>query len=407
MATIGRRARRATDIWPGFVDALATLLMVIIFVLMVFMLAQFYLGQALSGRDQALNRLSRQINELSELLSLERQANADLRLNVAQLSAELQASTAERERLSRLASENEDLASQLATVGATAQAAGERAAKLGAELEDAYKAVAADRETIEVQLRELALLRNDIAALKALRAELEAQVAKLGSKVGEQDKELASERKLSEEARAHAALLNQQLEALRTELARLAAALDASEGVSKEQKIQIEDLGRRLNQALASKVEELSRYRSEFFGRLRQVLGNRPGIRVEGDRFVFQSELLFATGSADLGENGQQQLAQLAKTLLDLSKQFPKDLNWVLRVDGHTDKVPIYNVRFPSNWELSTARAISVVRFLIAQGLPPERLAAAGFGEYQPLDRGDSEEALRRNRRIELRLDQR
>lgn len=407
MATIGRRARRATDIWPGFVDALATLLMVIIFVLMVFMLAQFYLGQALSGRDQALNRLSRQINELSELLSLERQANADLRLNVAQLSAELQASTAERERLSGLASENEDLASQLATVSATAQSAGERAAKLGAELEDAYKAVAADRETIEVQLRELALLRNDIAALKALRAELEAQVAKLGSKVGEQDKELASERKLSEEARAHAALLNQQLEALRAELARLAAALDASEGVSKEQKIQIEDLGRRLNQALASKVEELSRYRSEFFGRLRQVLGNRPGIRVEGDRFVFQSELLFATGSADLGENGQQQLAQLAKTLLDLSKQFPKDLNWVLRVDGHTDKVPIYNVRFPSNWELSTARAISVVRFLIAQGLPPERLAAAGFGEYQPLERGDSEEALRRNRRIELRLDQR
>lgn len=407
MAAIGRRARRATDIWPGFVDALATLLMVIIFVLMVFMLAQFYLGQALSGQEQALSRLGRQINELSELLSLERSANADLRLNVAQLSAELQASTAERERLSGQASENEDAAARLSAMTAQAKEAGDRAARIGADLEEAYKVIGADRETIQMQLRDLALLRNDIAALKALREQLEAEVAKLGGKVGDQDKQLASERKLSEEARAQAALLNQQMDALRRELARLSAALDASSNLTEEQKVEITDLGRRLNQALASKVEELSRYRSEFFGRLRQVLGNRPGIRIEGDRFVFQSELLFATGSADLAEGGQQQLAKLAKTLLELSRQFPEGLNWVLRVDGHTDKVPIYNVRFPSNWELSTARAISVVRFLIAQGIPPDRLAAAGFGEFQPLDRGDGEEALRKNRRIELRLDQR
>lgn len=407
MAGIGRRARRGYEIWPGFVDALATLLLVIIFVLLVFVVAQFYLSQALSGRDEALHRLGRQIEELGELLSLERQANADLRLNVAQLSAELQTSTAARERLAEKVAGNEDLARRLAATMAKAEAAGNQADKVQSELTDALKTISADRQTIEVQLRDLALLRHDIEALKALRSELEAKVADIGGKLGEREGQLADERKLSEEARAHAALLSQKLDAVREELARLNAALEASEDVVRQQKIEIVSLGSRLNQALANKVEELTRARSEFFGRLRKLLGDKPGIRVEGDRFVFQSELLFPTGSADIGATGQEQLGQLGKTLLEIAKEIPKDINWVLRVDGHTDRIPIYNLRFPSNWELSTARAISVVKFLTSRGFPPERLAAAGFGEFQPLDGGGTEEALRRNRRIELRLDQR
>lgn len=408
MPALSRRHRRGhADIWPGFVDALSTLLMVVIFVLMVFMLSQFYMGQALSGRNEALERLNRQVNELADLLALERNANADLRSSVAQLSAELQGSLAERERLAAQAANIEDLTARLAQMSSSAQSAGSQAEKLAKELEDAYKSISADRERIQVQLRDLALLRQEVAALKALRGELEHKVAELGGRLGETQKELSENSRMSDAARAHAALLNQQLEALRNELSRLAAALEASEKLTDEQKAQIANLGQRLNQALASKVEELSRYRSEFFGKLRQVLGGRPGIRVEGDRFVFQSELLFPSGSADLGPEGQIQLAQLAATLRRLMQEIPPEVNWVLRIDGHTDRVPIYSVRFPSNWELSTARATSVVKFLMAQGIPPERLAAAGFGEFNPLDQGETPEAKAKNRRIEIRLDQR
>ena len=215
------------------------------------------------------------------------------------------------------------------------------------------------------------------------------------------------ERELSNTAQAQVALLNQNVKALREQIARLADALGASEKKAKEQKVQIANLGQKLNAALAGKVTELTRYRSEFFGRLRSLLGRQRGIQVVGDRFVFQSEVLFQTGSADLGEAGRAQLGGLAETLLDIAKKIPPDLKWILRVDGHTDKVPISTGRFPSNWELSTARAISVVKFLIGQGIPPTNMAATGFGEHQPLDQRDDEIAHRRNRRIELKLTQR
>ncbi len=353
------------NIWPGFVDALASLLLVIIFVLLAFVLTQFFLGQVLSGRDQTISKLSRQLNELTDLLDIERRSNAELKVNIGKLTEQLQASTAERDKWQAQANEN-----------------------------------AADHQRV-------ALLQNDVEALKALKAELEKKIAELGAQAGEAQGQLAQEQKLSEEARAQAALLNQQLDAMRQQLANITAALEASENLSAEQKVQIADLGKRLNAALASKVQELARYRSEFFGRLRKILGDRPGIRIEGDRFVFQSELLFASGSAELGANGQLQLSQLAQSLLELAKQIPPDINWILRVDGHTDKIPIKSGRFPSNWELSTARALSVVKFLASQGIPQDRLAAAGFGEFQPVDKGDDPAALARNRRIEIRLDQR
>ena len=411
MTAIARSRQRDTNIWPGFVDALATLLMVIIFLLMIFVLAQFFLGQALSGRDQALVKLQSQVSELAELLSLERRNADDLRNNIAQLSGELQISVALRDdmktTISRLRLQGKETEQKLATVLATAEAG---------------------KTKISAQLEELNSLAQDVTALRALREELEAKIAAMAekleqsgktllaekeisksarAKLKQSGKTLLAEREISKSARAKLALLNQQMAALRQTLAKISQALEVSEKLAADQKIQVSSLGQRLNAALASKVHELSRYRSEFFGRLRELLGGKKGVRIVGDRFVFQSEVLFAKGSADMGEAGKKRLLQLAQTLREISKDIPPDIDWVLRVDGHTDKDPIHTSRFPSNWELSSARAISVVQFLVSQNLPPNRFAAAGFGEFQPLEKRDDEIAKRRNRRIELKLTQR
>ena len=410
-ATASSRQRHQVNFWPGFVDVLSTLLMVVIFLLMVFVIAQFFLSEALSGRDAALERLNRQIAELSEMLSLERSASAELRVNVAELSAELQTSIAARDDLSRrltvIIGERDALAADLAEASARLAVIDETGAAVQAKLDEAYSVIEAERaklteayQTIEADREKIEALLTDIAALESLRDELSAKLL-----AG--DQQVAAEQQISQEAQRRVEILNAQLIALRQQLARLAAALDASEAQSREQEIQVADLGRRLNAALASRVEELARYRSEFFGRLRQVLGSREDIQIVGDRFVFQSEVLFETGSAELGEPGRQQLARLAETLLQIAATIPDDIDWVLRVDGHTDKRPIATPEFRSNWELSTARAISVVRFLESQGIAPKRLAAAGFAEFRPLDPTDDDEAYRRNRRIELKLDQR
>ena len=489
MYALGRTGtRRAVNIWPGFVDGLASLLLVVMFVLMVFMVAQFFLTTALSGRDEALEQLNREVSELAELLALERAANADLRINVAQLSSELQSSIAERESLgsqlsllieeraaieARLSDSEQQRASLTAQIAALLEeqeslerllAEAEAVTETTrAELEAAYSTIEADRETIETQLAELAILKslNDemVAQLSSMEEALDAQEesaealraraveleAQLAARLDERDKlaaQLLAEREaleiseeqltlsredrealqararqaeterqrqsqLSREAQAKVALLNRQIAALRQQLSRLAVALEAAEALNAEREVKIADLGRRLNVALATKVQELARYRSEFFGRLREVLGDRKDILVVGDRFVFQSELLFASGSAEIGPEGQIQLARLAQTLREVAARFPEEIDWILRVDGHTDNRPIFTSAFRSNWELSTARALSVVRFLITQGIPARRLAATGFGEFQPIDQGESEEALSRNRRIEMRLDQR
>jgi chemotaxis protein MotB len=439
MYTLGRAQRRSINIWPGFVDALATILLVVIFVLMVFMIAQFFLSIALSGRDEALSRLERDIIDLSELLSLERSANAELRIDVSQLSSELQSSLSVRESL---ASQLAALTDTRDTLQARLAAAEASSAKVSKELEDAYKVIEADKEKIEARLAQLAMLeqlRDDLArrlqisedegakvgaelvdAYKVIEADkekIQAQLQDLAilrslrdglmAKLARTEGDTEAQKELTDEAQAQVRLLNRQILALREQLAKLATALEVTEAANKEQEVQISDLGRRLNVALASKVQELARYRSEFFGRLREVLGARKDVRIVGDRFVFQSEVLFETGSAELGEAGQRQLGQLARTLIEIAVRIPKDLPWVLRVDGHTDRVPIHTPEFRSNWELSTARAISVVRFLIDQGIAADHLAATGFGEHQPLDPGLSEAALRRNRRIELKLTQR
>ena len=387
MTAIARRRQRDTNIWPGFVDALATLLMVIMFLLMVFVLAQFFLGQALSGRDQALSRLQNQVSELAELLSLERRNTDDLRKNFAQLSEELQISVALRDDLKT-------------SLGRLRQQADETKLKLATAL----ATIETDKSKISTQLEELTSLVQDVAGLRALRDELQAKIAAMAGKLEQSGEKLLAELDISKSARAKVALLNQQMAALRQTLAKIAEALEVSEKLATDQKVQIASLGKRLNAALAAKVHELSRYRSEFFGRLREVLGAQKGVRIVGDRFVFQSEVLFAKGLVDGGEGGHKQLRQLALTLSEIAKKIPPDIDWVLRVDGHTDKDPINTARFPSNWKLSAARAISVVQFLISQGLPPRRLVAAGFGEFQPLEDHDSEISKRRNRRIELKF---
>ena len=418
---LSRRNRNATNIWPGFVDALATLLMVIIFVLMIFVISQFYLSDALQGRDEALDRLNHQVSELADLLNLEQQVSTDLRTSIGQISGELQSSLAQRDDLSTqlnglLGVQDSLTDSQLAhkTLEAKRKATTAVQAKLINELEQTYKAledsnktISVDKEKIRLQLSKLASLQQDIAALIALRDELTHQVEETEQKILKAESETKGQKEISTAAKAQVALLNRQMMALREQIGLLNVTLETSEAKDKTQNTMIINLGKRLNAALASKVQELARYRSEFFGRLRKVLGSRRDIQIVGDRFVFQSEVLFSSGSAELEVLGKAQLTHLANILQEISKNIPSKINWILRVDGHTDRVPIHNFKFASNWELSTSRAISVVKFLQEQSIPANRLAAAGFGEYQPLDARDDEIAYRRNRRIELKFDQR
>jgi chemotaxis protein MotB len=329
------RRRLGIDIWPGFVDALSQLLMVVIFVVMIFTVAQFYLTNTLSNKDTQLQDLTRRIQELTTQFDLLKTENGSLRDNLTEVSKQLKASIAARDQM------------QI------------RLSELGAGADES-----------------LAQTREQLAEKDTALRTAEDQVA----------------------------LLNEQILALRDQLARLSAALDASEQKAKDQEVQIVDLGKRLNVALANKVQELAQYRSEFFGRLREILGNRQDIRIVGDRFVFQSEVLFQPGSADLSPDAQHELDLLAGALKEIIPKIPKDINWILRIDGHTDKRPISTPQFKSNWELSSARATAVVKYLIQQGIPPERLVAAGFAEFQPIDPGDTEDALAKNRRIEFRL---
>ncbi|WP_320501979.1 peptidoglycan -binding protein [Dongia rigui] len=383
MAGAGRRRHRPMEAWPGYVDVLSTLLMVIVFVLMVFVTSQMFLSLALSGKDDALAKLNAQISEIANMLAMEKKNAEDLKSQLSQMSIELSSSTAERD----------ELKNQLNVVIGERDAANRQAAvneDQAKKLKDAYETIDADRQRITALL-------SDIAALESLKDDLQQKI--LGND--------AEKKKITDEAQLQVELLNKQMLALREELSRITQALDASEQKAKDQEVQIVDLGNRLNAALASKVEELARYRSEFFGRLREVLGKREDIRIVGDRFVFQSEVLFDSGSAVLGDAGKSQLDDLATTLILLSMDIPKDLDWVLRIDGHTDKRPIATAQFPSNWELSTARAGAVAKYLISRGLPADRMVIAGYAEFRPLDPADTDEAYNKNRRIEFKLDQR
>ncbi len=322
-----RRGDSGMNYWPGFVDALSTLILGIIFLLTVFVVMQFFLQQEVANKDTALGQLNVQIAQLNEILALEKAGKVDAERQLSQVSAGLAAITNERD-----------------------------------------------------------VLKQGIGALTS---------------------QVEGEKKISSGALVQVETLNQQIAALRSQLAAIEQALDASEKKAKDSQTQIADLGQRLNVALAQKVQELNKYRSDFFGRLREILGNRPDIRIVGDRFVLQSELLFETGKAELRPEARAEIDKIATAIIELSQKIPADIAWVLRVDGHTDVRPIAGPVFKSNWDLSAARAIAVVQYLAIKSIPPQRLVAAGFGEFQPLDTEKNEEAYKRNRRIEFKLTER
>jgi chemotaxis protein MotB len=438
---LGSRRRVATvvNVWPGYVDALSALLMLIIFMLLIFTVAQVFLAQTVSSREAELDRLNVKLSEISDALQVQRNTSQSL-------------------------SEKLSIVRNQYTQGVFFQNA------LKEQIAELDKTVNADKQTISVQLSELAQLEQDIVALRQVRKDLEASVATLASRlenqdqnideleteldnrlaqigalrdnskslqaklasqenmtmlaqkdiekkefriqdlvaiVGEGKEALEKEKKLSASAYAEVKNLSQQIDTLKNKLTSISRALQLEEQKTAGQETQLANLGERLNTLLAERVNELEQYRSEFFGRLRQVLVKSPDIRIEGDRFILPSALFFASASATLGEQGKQELNKLAQTLNEISVAIPGDINWILRVDGHTDQLPIHTLRFPSNWELSTARAVSVVRYLAEQGIPPKRMAAAGFGEFHPVDPGQSETAYQRNRRIELKLTRR
>ncbi|MDP3603933.1 MAG: peptidoglycan -binding protein [Bosea sp. (in: a-proteobacteria)] len=338
MALSRSHRRDEVNFWPGFVDALSTMLIGIVFLLSVFVLGQFFLSQELTGKDTALDRLNRQISELTDLLALERSSNRQAQENLQLLQSSLTREQSERGRIQDL---------------------------------------------------------------------LAAQPGNQAAQLGEAQKALEAEKQLSARAQATVDLVNQQIQAMRRQLAALEEALGASEAKDKEAQARISELGSRLNVALAQRVQELARYRSDFFGRLRQVLGTRPDIRVVGDRFVFQSEVFFDAGQAVLKPEGRGELDKLGAIIADLGREMPPDLPWILRVDGHTDNRPIRSPQFPSNWHLSAARAIAVVEYLVTKGISADRIAATGFGEFQPLDVANTDDAWRRNRRIEFKITER
>jgi chemotaxis protein MotB len=556
------RAREGFNIWPGFVDALSTLLIMLLFVLTVFTAMQVFLGDVLTGRDKTITQLSSQKEQLakqlaeetalmeqaqrdiaglrdrlgatiaqreglereraslqSRLAGLEREKSAleaekaDAERRIAGLESEksaLQSQKAEAERKiaalegekSTLQSQKSDAERRIATLdkektdliarvtgldreklAALARIAAlerrsaddrlaaetdrSRSAAEKSELERRLESLEAQRGAEEAEKRRLAVDKSDLerrlAALEAQRRAEEAEKTRIAGEKTDlerrlealearrraeedagrrlaaekqsveqrlaqlerdldalrrerdrlqaallvEEKTVGDQQRLTDTQAAEIALLNRQMAALRSQLGAIEEALKAAEAKSTTQKVEIEDLGRRLNLALASQVQELQRYRSEFFGRLREILGDRPDIRVVGDRFVFQSEVLFPVGSDEINPAGREQLAKLARTLKEISAKVPRELNWVLRVDGHTDRRPIVSARFPSNWELSSARAIAVVKLLMAEGVPANRLVAAGFGEFQPLEPGEGEESFGKNRRIELKLTER
>ena len=434
-----RRVTTTVNVWPGYVDALAALILLIIFMLLVFTVAQIFLADTVSSRDAELVRLNDKLSEISAALLVQQNTNEAL-----------------SERLSVLRN-------QLTQRTFLENALKEQIAKL-------EETVSADRQTISVQLGELAQLEHDIIALKQVRRDLEAEVASLAGTLKSQDENverletelddrlaeigtlrdnskalqarlesqenltllaqeeieekefriqdlvaiveegkeaLRDEKELSASAYADVKRLSQQIDSLKNDLSSISSALRLEEQKTASQEAQLENLGQRLNTLLAERVNELEQYRSDFFGRLRQVLVKSPDIRIEGDRFLLPSALFFVSASAMLGEQGKNELDKIARTLNEISAAIPGDINWILRVDGHTDPLPIQTQRFPSNWELSTARAVSVVRYLAEQGIPPGRMTAAGFGEFHPVDPGQSEAAYQRNRRIELKLTRR
>jgi chemotaxis protein MotB len=457
----GRLNKNDNLTWPGFVDALAALLMVVIFVLMIFSLAQFYLNQIVSGQDEALVDLNNEISNLYNLLQIEKNENTDLEIKFDKLSASFnQINTS----LIKTKQENDALSQVIMSLKNSLSEVKSQLDQKKIELQNQVsltknknteitsiklnneesinfyeKKILELEEKLIINRDELAIKIDDILQLQKLKTNLQIEINDLISNNKEINSKILQERDYSktlEEKIASLkdkALLSQKennkslgeivklraqinsmkiaLSQVNLKLSQLQALFEKLKTEDEKNKIETASLGKELNSALASRVKELQKFRSEFFGRLSELLENREEIRIVGDRFVFQSELLFEKGSANLGKKGYEQLNQLFITLDDIGKTIPNDINWVLQVEGHTDNIPIRAGKYLDNWHLSTERALSVVRFLIDKGTEPKRLSATGYGEFQPLRKLDSnlslEEINSKNRRIELKITQR
>ena len=385
LSRLGNRTRAGDFTWPGFVDALASLLMVFVFVLMVFVLIQANLAYRLSGQDESLIILREELAMLGDLLSLEREAGAVLSADLARTQAQLEMAE----------NQNSLLTAQLSSL--TAQLTDEKT-----------KTTTLENTLATERLR----LTTELTTLSAQTAEQARELEQMSKSLDQKTQslkqaatDLSAEQKQSEQARLEIDRLTAAMQSLRSELTRLRTLLSEKQEQSKKDKIAIANLGKELNAALANKVQELQRFRSEFFGRLRTILEGRSDVKVVGDRFVFQSEVLFAPGQASINPEGQDQLGQIADAIMQIIADIPSDIPWILQVEGHTDDIPVSGV-YTDNWDLSTERALSVVRFMVDRGVPSERLAATGYGEFQPITTGKTDADRQKNRRIELKLTQ-
>lgn len=376
MITNKIRRRHVDYTWPGFVDALSSLLMVIIFVLMIFVLSQFFLSQKMSGQDEALVKLKSNLIELSELLSLERESNIALTSDLSILEKKIIGLKEQFEKEKIVNDRNNE------------------------ELKNNVKIINFNKNKI----KELdAILNKKIQEAKLYSKNMIDLSQNLEKKEGKIKKKDALLRASQEEVNK----LTRASIQLRNKLSQLQTLLSAYKAKDKKEKIKTLNIGKDLNSALARKVEELQRFKSEFFGRVRELIKERPEIRVVGDRFVFQSEVLFSTGSVEIGPKGQLEMVRLAATLMEIEKSLPTDIDWILQIEGHTDNLPVKNGQiYKDNWELSTKRALSVLRYLIKQGIKPSRLSASGYGSFQPVDKKNNPQARKKNRRIEMKITQ-
>lgn len=370
------RRRQVDYTWPGFVDALSSLLMVIIFVLMIFVLSQFFLSQKMSGQDEALVNLRNNLAELGELLSLERDTTTELTSQLSILEDKIKQVKNELEDEKKLTKQfNNDLISKNEIINSN------------------QNKILELQKIIDEKIQNTLLLQSNI---NNLNKDVEENKLELVQK----NKELKANK---EEINT---LISASLE-LKNKLTQLQALLAAYKAKDKKEKVKTINLGKGLNSALARRVEELQKFRSDFFGRVRELIKGRKEIRIVGDRFVFQSEVLFSLGSDELGAKGKIEMKKLATTLMEIEKSLPNDIDWILQIEGHTDSLPVKKGQsYADNWELSTKRALSVLRFLIKEGINPKKLSASGFGSYQPIDSKNTEEARMKNRRIEMKITQ-
>ena len=454
LSRLGNRSRLSDFTWPGFVDGLASLLMVFVFVLMVFVIIQANLAFRISGQDTRITALQRDLLELGNILNIERETNSQLLSELSdtkvlmsaletdnkqllsqitflqeELSDKEEIITAKEADISSLSSQLFELEDNLNAARAISEQRGDEIKSLifrltANEKELDEKSTAFKKQQIELK-KNLELIEENTALISTLKSEIsdlseqnnfnEANLAEKEKLLLIAEKallkkaeELAAANNSSNEAKSEINRLLINTNTLRQEIQKLNSLLAEKERESINDKIAIADLGKKLNSALASRVQDLQKFRSEFFGQLREILENRSEVRVVGDRFIFQSEVIFATGQANVSAAGKDQLADIASALREIEKSIPENIPWVLQIEGHTDSDPIANSSiYRDNWDLSTERALSVVRFLRSEGISANRLAAAGYGEFQPIDSGNSAASKQRNRRIELKLTQR